>query len=153
VLYLKFTLDDKAFAIGIEQVREVFEFSRVTRVPHAPDYMRGVINLRGNVVSVVDLRLLFGMQEVTPTINTCIIIAEVHIDNHLTVLGALADSVQQLFELDRDQLEPTPRLDTSINTEYSRAIVKHGGESVIILDIDRLFSNDPVDSEFLGQLA
>jgi len=153
VLYLKFTLDDKAFAIEIEQVREVFEFSGVTRVPRAPDYMRGLINLRGNVVPVVDLRLLFGMQEEDPTIDTCIIVAEVQIDNHLTVLGALADSVQQLFEVDRDQLEPRPRLDPSINTEYSRAIVVHGGESVIILEMNRVFSIDPVDSKILGLLA
>jgi len=150
VLYLTFRLDDKAFATKIEQVREVFEFSRVTRVPCAPDYMRGLINLRGSVVPVVDLRLLFGMQEAQPTIDICIIIAEVQIGGHLTLLGALADSVQQVIELDRDQLEPAPRLHTCINTEYSRAMVKNEGESVIILDMNRVFSIDQLDKEQAG---
>ena len=147
VQYLTFKLDDKAFATEIEQVREVFEFSRVTKVPRAPNYMRGVINLRGSVVPVVDLRLLFGMQEVEPTIDTCIIIAEVQIDGHLTVLGALTDSVQQVIDLDRDQLEPAPRLDTRIKTEYIRAMGKHDGGTVIILDMNRVFSFDQLDKE------
>lgn len=145
VQYLTFTLDGEAFATEIVQVREVLEFSQVTKVPRTPDYMRGVINLRGSVVPVVDLRLLFGMQEGEATVDTCIIIAEIRIDGHLTVIGALADSVQQVIDLERDQLEPAPRLGTRINTEYIRAMGKHDGGFVIILDMNRVFSLDQLD--------
>ncbi|MCP4041146.1 MAG: chemotaxis protein CheW, partial [Gammaproteobacteria bacterium] len=108
VQYLTFTLDGESFATEIAQVREVLEFCRITKVPRTPDYMRGVINLRGSVVPVVDLRLQFGMQATEPTIDTCIVIVEVRIDGQSTVLGALADSVQEVIEFRRDQLEPAP---------------------------------------------
>lgn len=142
VQYLTFTLDGEAFATDISQVREVLEFTRVTNVPRTPDFMCGVINLRGSVVPVVDLRLQFGMEEIEPTIDTCIIIVEVQIDGQHTVLGALADSVQEVIDLRRDQLEPAPRLGTRINTEYIRAMGKHNDEFVIILDMNRVFSVD-----------
>lgn len=142
VQYLTFTLDGEAFATDISQVREVLEFTRVTNVPRTPDYMRGVINLRGSVVPVVDLRLQFNMQQTEPTIDTCIIIVEVQIDGQPTVLGALADSVQEVIDLRRDQLEPAPRLGTRVNTEFIRAMGKHDDEFVIILDMNRVFSVD-----------
>ncbi len=106
------------------------------------DYMRGVINLRGSVVPVVDLRLQFGMQATVPTIDTCILIADVRIDGQPTVLGALADSVQEVIEFRRDQLEPAPRLGTRVDTEFIRAIDKHDDKFVIILDMNRVFSTD-----------
>lgn len=142
VQYLTFTLDSESFATDIAQVREVLEFSRVTKVPRTPDYMRGVINLRGSVVPVVDLRLQFGMEETEPTIDTCIIIVEVQIDDQPTVLGALADSVQEVIELRRDQLEPAPRLGTRVKTDFIRAMGKHDDKFVIILDMNRVFSVD-----------
>ncbi len=142
VQYLTFTLDGEHFATEISQVREVLEFSRVTKVPRTPDYMRGVINLRGSVVPVVDLRLQFAMQESEPTVDTCIVIVEVRIDDRPTVLGALTDSVQEVIELGRDQLEPAPRLGTRINTEFIRAMGKHDDRFVIILDMNRVFSAD-----------
>ncbi len=142
VQYLTFTLDGESFATEITQVREVLEFSRVTKVPRAPDYMRGVINLRGSVVPVVDLRLQFAMQETEPTVDTCIVIVEVQIDDQPTVLGALADSVQEVIEFGRDQLEPAPRLGTRINTEFIRAMGKHDDQFVIILDMNRVLSED-----------
>jgi len=143
--YLTFTLDGESFATEIIQVREVLEFSHVTKVPRTPDYMCGVINLRGSVVPVVDLRLKFGMEETEPTVNTCMVIVEVEIDNQSTVLGALADSVQEVIGLRRDQLEPAPRLGTRVNNEFVRAMGKHEDKFVIILDMKRVFSVDELD--------
>ncbi len=140
VQYLTFTLDGDAFATEISQVREVLEFSSVTNVPRTPDYMRGVINMRGSVVPVVDLRIQFGMEATEPTVDTCIIIVEIQLDGQPTVLGALADSVQEVIELRREQLEPAPRLGTRINTEYIRAMGKHNDDFVIVLDMNRVFS-------------
>src|SRR6266581_4019801 len=107
--YLTFNLDDEVFALDISQVREVLDFAPVTKVPQTPHFMRGVINLRGNVVPVVDLRAKFGIPPVMDTENTCIIIVEVEMDGETTILGALADSVKEVIDLDPTQIEPAPR--------------------------------------------
>lgn len=144
VQYLTFTLDGESFATEISEVREVLEYSRVTRVPRSPEYMRGVINLRGSVVPVVDLRLQFGIGPTEPTIDTCIVIVEVQVDGQPTVLGALADSVQEVIELMPEQLAPPPRLGTRVDSAFIRAMGKHGERFVIILDMDRVFSEESI---------
>ena len=142
--YLSFTLDGEAFATEISQVREVLEFKGVTKVPRTPDYMRGVINLRGSVVPVVDLRLQFGMDPTEPTVDTCVVIVEVSIDGESVVLGALADSVQEVLEMKPDQLAPPARLGNRIRTDFIRAMGRHGDQFVIILDMDRVFSTEAI---------
>jgi purine-binding chemotaxis protein CheW len=101
--HLTFKLDEEVFALDISKVREVLEYTTVTKVPQTPDFMCGVINLRGGVVPVVDLRLKFDMAEAEKTVNTCIIIVEVTLDGESAVLGALVDSVQEVFEFEPDQ--------------------------------------------------
>jgi purine-binding chemotaxis protein CheW len=140
--YLTFRLDEEVFALDIAQVREVLDYTNITRVPRTPEFMRGVINLRGSVVPVVDMRLKFGMTKTEQTVNTCIIIAEISIDGDTTVLGALADSVQEVIELSAEQIEPAPRIGTRLRTEFIRGMGKRDEEFVIILDIDRIFSAD-----------
>jgi purine-binding chemotaxis protein CheW len=140
VQYLTFRLDGEAFATGIARVREVLEYTHVTRVPRTPDYMLGVINLRGNVVPVVDLRKQFGMATSAPTVDTCIIIIEVNVDGEATVLGALADSVQEVIELKAEQMEPAPSLGTRVDNRFIRAMGKLDDRFVIVLDMDRVFS-------------
>ncbi len=138
--YLTFTLDGEVFALEIAKVREVLEYGTVTRVPRTPEFMRGVINLRGNVVPVVDLRRKFDMGETEPTVDTCSVITEVEIDGETTLLGALADSVQEVIELEAGQIEPPPRMGTRLDTGFIRGMGRRGDEFVIILDIDRVFS-------------
>lgn len=140
--YLTFKLEEEVYATDIAQVREVLEYSSVTKVPRTPEYMRGVINLRGHVVPVLDLKLRFGMNRTEQTINTCIIIVEVHIDGEQTVIGALTDSVQEVIELDPQNIEPAPRIGTKLNTEFIRGMGKRNDQFVIILDIERVFSNE-----------
>ena len=140
--HLTFKLDAEIFALDISKVREVLEYTKVTKVPQTPDFMRGVINLRGSVVPVVDLRLKFGMTETEKTVNTCIIIVEVDVDGEKTVLGALADSVQEVLELEPSEIEPAPRIGMRLNTEFIKGMGKHNNEFIIILDIDRVFSAD-----------
>src|SRR5574340_906105 len=98
--YLTFKLEDEVFALDIAKVREVLDFTEVTKIPRTPDFMKGVINLRGSVVPVVDMRLKFGMSATEKTVNTCVIITEVTVDGDTTILGALADSVQEVLDLD-----------------------------------------------------
>lgn len=138
--YLTFTLDGEVFALEIGKVREVLEYTTVTRVPRTPEFMRGVINLRGNVVPVVDLRRKFGMGATEDTVDTCSVITEVEIDGETTLLGALADSVQEVVDFEADQIEPPPRMGTRLDTAFIRGMGRREEEFVIILDIDRVFS-------------
>lgn len=142
--YLTFKLGEEVFALDIAKVREVLDFTIVTKVPQTPDFMRGVINLRGNVVPVVDMRLKFGMTQTEKTVNTCIIIVEVEMEGDRIILGALADSVQEVLDLDPDQIEPSPRIGTKLKTEFIRGMGKRGDYFIIILDIDRVFSAEEI---------
>ncbi len=140
--YLTFKLDQELYAVDIAKVREVLEFTAVTKVPRTPDFMRGVINLRGNVVPVVDMRLKLGLTQTEKTVDTCVVITEVDVDGEKTVLGALADSVQEVIELDAGQIVPPPRMGTRIDTEVIRGMGKRDDHFLIILDIDRVFTAD-----------
>ena len=139
---LTFKLDEEVFALDISKVREVLEYTAVTKVPRTPEFMKGVINLRGHVVPVVDLRLKFGMQEAEKTVNTCIIIVEVTVDKDTAVLGALADSVQEVLDLESDQIEPPPKIGTRLNTDFIKGMGKQDDQFIMILDIDKVFSTN-----------
>ena len=140
--YLAFMLEKEIYALDIMQVREVLDYTEITKVPRMPDFMRGVINLRGGVVPVVDLRFKFGMTETEKTVNTCIIIMENTIDGEITLIGALADSVREVFDLEPDQIEPAPKLGTRLKNEFIKGMGQKNNEFIIILDIDRAFSAD-----------
>ena len=140
--YLTFKLDQEIFALSIAKVREVLDFTEITKVPKTPDFMRGVINVRGGVVPVMDLRVKFGMEPTPQTVNTCIIIVEILIEGEKTILGALADQVEEVLDLDPDQIEPPPRVGTGLRTEFIKGMGKREEQFIIILDIDRVFSSD-----------
>ncbi len=142
--YLTFKLDDEVFALDISKVREVLDFTTVTKVPRTPEFMRGVINLRGSVVPVVDLRLKFGMTKTEKTVNTCIIIVEVNVDNETAILGALADSVQEVMDLEPDHIEPAPKIGTKLRTDFINGMGKQNDRFVIILNIDKVFSTEEI---------
>jgi purine-binding chemotaxis protein CheW len=142
--YLTFKLDEEIFALDVAKVREILDFTDITKVPQTPDFMRGVINLRGSVVPVVDMRLKFGMSRTDKTVNTCIVVVEVTTEGETTVLGALADSVQEVIELDPGQIEPAPRIGTKLRTDFISGMGKHDGRFIIILDIDKVFSSDEI---------
>ncbi len=140
--YLTFKLEKEVFALGISQVREVLDFTAVTKIPETPDFMLGVINLRGSVAPVVDLRLKFGIPRAETSVDTCIIVAEVEVDGETTVLGALVDSVQEVMDLDPEQIEPPPRLGTRMKSKFIKGMGKHNNQFIIILDINKVFSLD-----------
>lgn len=142
--YLTFQLAEEVFAVEVAKVREILEFTSITKVPQTPDFMRGVINLRGSVVPVMDMRLKFGLPETEKTVNTCIIVVEVDHEGETIIIGALADSVQEVFELEPDQVEPAPRIGTKLNTDFLLGMGKHDGQFIMILDIDRTFTSDEI---------
>jgi len=151
--YLTFKLDEEIFALDISKVREVLDFTTVTKVPRTPEFMRGVINLRGSVVPVVDLRLKFGMSRTEKTVNTCIIIVEVAVDEETTILGVLADSVQEVMDLGPEQIEPAPKIGTRLNTAFIKGMGKRDNKFIILLDIDKIFSTDELALVQTGQAA
>ena len=138
--YLTFKLDNEIYAMDITTVREVLDIIQITKVPRMPDFMCGVINLRGGVVPVVDLRLKFGLEDATALEDTCIVIIEVVLDGEQTILGILVDSVQEVISLEPEQIDPAPRIGTRLKTEFIRGMGKKDTEFIIILETTKVFS-------------
>jgi purine-binding chemotaxis protein CheW len=143
--FLAFNLENEVFAFDISKVREVLEFDTVTKVPQTPDMMKGVINLRGSVVPVIDMRVKFGMGETEKTVNTVIIIIEVNLEGTSTMIGALVDSVQEVMDLDSEHIEPPPKIGIKLNTDFIRGMGKQDGQFMIILDIEKIFSTEELE--------
>src|SRR5580658_10362091 len=140
--YMTFKLGNELFAINVAQVREVLEVSTITRVPTAPDYMRGVVNVRGKAIPVVDLRLRFGLPVVPDTVSTRIIVMELQLDGEATVLGGIADSVHEVIELEPGSINPPPRIAMRWRTDFIQGMGKRGDDFIIILDINAVFSSE-----------
>ena len=138
--YLTFSLGRESFALDIATVREVLELSTITKIPRTPEFMCGVINLRGHAVPVVDMRLKMGLAHSNFTVNTCIIIVEINYEGELTVMGALVDSVSEVFEMPPESIEPAPRMGAAVNAEYIQGMGRQNDQFIIILDINRVFS-------------
>jgi purine-binding chemotaxis protein CheW len=143
---LTFTLGEEVYAVNVSKVQSILDYTRITKVPKSPDYMRGVFNLRGSVVPVVDLKLKFGMGATEKTENTCIIVLEVTIGGETTILGALADSVQEVVDLEPGQIEAAPRIGSTLNTDFIQGMGKKEEDFIIILDIDKIFSVKEIDT-------
>lgn len=140
--YITFKLGDESFALNVAQVREVLEVSQITKVPTAPAYMRGVVNVRGKAIPVVDLRLKFGLPAVPDTVHTRIVVIELELDGETTVIGGVADSVHEVIELEPGQINPPPRIAMRWRTELIQGMGRRGEEFIIILDIQEVFSSE-----------
>jgi purine-binding chemotaxis protein CheW len=142
--YLTFKLGNEVFGIDVAKVREVLDFTTITEIPRTPDFMSGVINLRGSVVPVVDLRLCFQMSKTERTRNTCIVVVEVMLEGEATVIGALADSVEEVIDLEPEQIQPAPRIGTQVRTDFIKGMGKRDAQFIMILDIDCVFTVEEV---------
>ncbi|MCF7929065.1 MAG: chemotaxis protein CheW [Spirochaetales bacterium] len=140
--YLTFVLLEEQYAVNVSNVTSVVDFSEITKVPKTPDYMRGVINLRGSVVPVIDLKLKFGLGETEKTIDSGILIMEVKDKEETVTFGILADSVEEVIELEPSQIEPTPKLGTAVDTDFIKGMGKKDDDFLIILDIEKVFSEE-----------
>lgn len=144
--YLTFKLGNEVFGIDVAKVREVLDLTTITKIPKTPDFMSGVINLRGSVVPVVDLRLCFHMSETRRTRNTCIVVVEVMLEDESTVIGALADSVEEVIDLEPNQIQPAPKIGTQLQTDFIKGMGKRESQFIVILDIDRVFSAEELSA-------
>ncbi|HKJ05737.1 MAG TPA: chemotaxis protein CheW [Geopsychrobacteraceae bacterium] len=140
--YLTFKLDGDEFAVDVQKSREIVDLKSVTKVPQSPEFMLGVINLRGSVVPVIDLRLKFGMEKADKTQATSIVVLDVMVGGEMIIVGAMVDSVEEVTEIDENQIEPAPRIGTRLNTDFIKGMGKQNDQFLIILDIDRVFSSD-----------
>lgn len=142
--YLTFLLRDEHFAVEIFSVREVIDVATLTVIPRMPDYLCGVINLRGNVVPVVDLGLKLGMDPFTRTVNTCIMIVEIEVEAEgqveKTALGMLTDSVLDVLDIKGNDIEDVPRMGSRLSTEFIKGMGRHGDKFIILLDIGAILA-------------
>lgn len=140
--YLTFLLGSEVFAIGILVIKEIIEYGNVTVVPMMPGFVRGVINLRGSVVPVIDLAARFGRKPVQQTRRTCIVIIEIEADGERQDVGVVVDAVNAVMEIASDQIEPAPAFGAHIRSDFIRGMGKVADRFVIILDANRVLSLD-----------
>lgn len=151
--YLTFTLDNEQYAISVSKVREVLEHTKITKLPRTAEFMKGIINLRGAGVPVIDLRLKFGLPETPITKDTSIIVMEVNSLDGDVVVGALADAVHEVVEIDEKAVEPAPRFGTRLAAEFIKGVGKKDELFIIILDIDRIFNAEEITALAGGREA
>ena len=142
--YLSFNLGDEEFAVHVSKILNILEMLKITEVPKAPEYMKGVINLRGAVLPVVDIRIKFGMTPIEYTPNTCIVVMEVEMDDDIVQIGALVDSVQAVLELDETQIQPPPSIGSKYKSEFIYGMAKVNEDFIMLLDMDKVFSSDDI---------
>jgi purine-binding chemotaxis protein CheW len=140
--YITFRLGDELFAIDVSKVREVLDFTQITKVPTAPAYMRGVVNVRGSAIPVVDLRIKFGLPPAADTVNTRIVVLDLSLDGEAAIVGGLADSVHDVVEIDARDIGDPPRIASRWRSELIAGMAKKGEQFITIWDIERVFVSD-----------
>ncbi|SRR5258708_2521544 len=142
--YLTVVLDNEFYGIAVLKVREIIRFQKITPVPRMPDFVKGVINLRGRVIPIIDLRIKFGLQAHIAE-RTCIVVVQVRVSSQQAVqMGLIVDSVEEVVTLNEKEIEPTPDFGTKVNTEYILGMAKIKGKVKTLLDIDRVVAPETV---------
>lgn len=142
--FLSFKLGDEEFAAHVGKVLNILEMTKITEVPKSPEYMKGVINLRGTVLPVIDTRIKFGMTPTEYTTNTCIVVMEVEIEDEQVQVGALVDSVQAVLEISDNQIQPPPSIGSKYKSEFIYGMTKFDEKFIMLLDMDKVFSSEEV---------
>jgi purine-binding chemotaxis protein CheW len=140
--YLTFCIADEVYAVDILRVREILRYETVTRVPTTPASIRGVLNLRGSVVPVIDLAVRFGLPESTVSKWTCVIIVEVELDGEQTVMGVMVDSVRQVIELRPEDIEPPPAFGAQVRVSYLQGMARSETGFIMVLDIEPVLASE-----------
>jgi len=142
--YLTFSLSDEEYGIGILKIKEIIGMMKVTTVPQTPEFVKGVINLRGKVIPVIDLRIRFGMESMDYTERTCIIVVEIDGTSGTVQIGIVVDSVSEVLNIKADEIEDTPTFGTKLKTDYILGMAKMEGGVKILLDIDLALSTEDI---------
>ncbi len=142
--YLTFTLDNEEYGISILKIKEIIGMMSITTVPQTPEFVKGVINLRGKVIPVMDLRLRFGMDGIDYNERTCIIVVEITSQAGTVMIGVVVDAVSEVMNIKGEDIEETPTFGTKLNTDYILGMAKMEGAVKILLDIDQVLSAEEV---------
>jgi purine-binding chemotaxis protein CheW len=142
--YLTFKLAEEDYGISLLKVREIIGMMPITSVPRTPDFVKGVINLRGKVIPVTDLRLRFGMPESAYTDRTCIIVVEVEGRDNKVQMGTVVDAVTEVLPVKSEEIEPAPEFGATVDTRYILGMANMDGSVKILLDIDRVLTADEI---------
>jgi len=142
--YLTFSLAEEEYGIGILKIKEIIGMMPITTVPRTPGFVKGVINLRGKVIPVMDLRLRFDMEEIEYTERTCIVVVEIEGTSGTVMIGVVVDSVSEVLNIKGEDVEETPTFGAKMNTDYILGMAKMEGGVKILLDIDRVLSEDEI---------
>ncbi|MCE5241811.1 MAG: chemotaxis protein CheW [Syntrophobacteraceae bacterium] len=144
--YLTFSLGGEEYGIGILKIKEIIGMIRITPMPQTPEYVKGVVNLRGKVIPVIDLRLRFSMPPMEYAERTCIIVVEIQAQGKMVILGIVVDSVSEVLSIRAEDIADTPTFGTGLKTDFILGMAKMGGGVKILLDIDKVLSSDEVIS-------
>lgn len=144
--FLTFKLGEESYGLGILKVQEIIKIMPVTRVPRTPSFTRGVINLRGRVIPVVDLRMKFDMEAVEDTERTCIVVVQVLRDADPVTMGLIVDEVSEVVEVPQSQIEPPPSLGAGVDTAFILGMGKLGDKVVMLLDVDKTLTADEISA-------
>ncbi len=142
--YLTFSLDEEEYGIGILKVKEIIGMMSITSVPRTPEFVKGVINLRGKVIPVMDLRLKFSMKAIPYSDRTCIIVVEIESQGSTVLIGIVVDAVSEVLNIKEEDIEETPAFGTNLNTDYILGMAKMEGGVKILLDINKVLSTEEI---------
>jgi len=142
--YLTCKLDKELFAIPVEQVIEIIEVSVISKIPQTPVFIRGVTNLRGNILPVIETRTKFAMDKIKDTIDTCIVVLSVVVENDEIQVGIVVDQVLEVANIEPNQIKPKPNIGRKYSNDYIIGIAQVGEEFILVLDVNRVFSNDEI---------
>lgn len=144
--YLTFELGGESYGLEILKVHEIIKMLEITKIPRTPHYVKGVINLRGKIMPVIDLRRTFGMEEAEESRNTCIIVVQVQRGDTAVILGVIVDKVSEVMEIGKDEIEPAPSLGTQVDTQFILGMAKTRDSVKILLDMDKVMSEEEMES-------
>ncbi len=144
--FLSFKLGDEDFAIEVKKIMEILEVTKITKVPQAPDYLQGVVNLRGGVLPVIDAKIKFGMDPINFTVDTCILVLNININEENVVIGALVDSVSEVFEIDDNKIQPSPTIGARYRADFIQGMIRENDRFMMLLEIDKVFSATEIEA-------
>jgi purine-binding chemotaxis protein CheW len=142
--YLSFRIGNEVFAANVKNILNILEMTKITKVPKAPAYMKGVINLRGTVLPVIDSRIKFGISETQITSNSCIIVLELHVGSEPVLVGSIVDSVKEVLEIADSDVLPPPSLGTNFRSDYLKGISHSEEGFIMLLDAEKVFASDEI---------
>jgi purine-binding chemotaxis protein CheW len=144
--YLTFSLDREEYGIGILKIKEIIGMMPITSVPKTPDYVKGIINLRGKVIPIIDLRLKFNMKDIPYSERTCIIVVEIDSEVATVLIGIVVDAVSEVINIKEEDIEETPVFGAKLNTEYILGMAKMDGRVKILLNIDKVLTSEEISA-------